>query len=156
MARVWVATSADASSVARLLGRFRGWTGSEEPSDDDLARSVNRLLDDPNTDYLLGADGDGEATGVCQLRFRYGIWLTAEDCCLEDLYVADDARRGGLGRALVEAAIEIAAGRGCRRIELDTNERNTGAIALYESLGFTAQPDPDLGRNLFLRRRLAG
>jgi ribosomal protein S18 acetylase RimI-like enzyme len=155
MARVWIATSADAASVTRLLGRFRDWFGGE-PSDDELERSVNRLLGDRNTDYLLAAESDGEAAGICQLRFRYGVWLTAEDCCLEDLYVADEARRAGLGRALVEAAIERAAKRGCRRIELDTNERNTQAIALYESVGFTARPDPEDGRNLFLRRRLDG
>jgi GNAT superfamily N-acetyltransferase len=156
MARVWLATGADEASVVYLLGRFRDWIGREEPSDGDLARSVKRLMEDPNTEYLLAAEGDGGAAGVCQLRFRYGLWLTAEDCCLEDLYVADGARRGGLGRALVEATIELASERGCRRIELDTNEHNAGALALYESLGFTAQPDPDQGRNLFLRRRLAG
>ena len=155
MARVWTATSADAATVARLLGRFRDWFGGE-PSDDELERSVKRLLDDPNTDYLLAAEGDGEPAGVCQLRFRYGVWLTAEDCCLEDLYVADEARGAGLGRALVQAAIARAAERGCRRIELDANEANAQAMALYESLGFTARPDPEGGRNLFLRRRLDG
>jgi GNAT superfamily N-acetyltransferase len=88
-----------------------------------------------------------------------GCWRTRtpEDSCLEDLYVSDHARRGGLGRALVEAALELAAGRGCRRIELDTNERNSRALALYESLGFTAWPDGEgEGRNLFLRCRLDG
>jgi ribosomal protein S18 acetylase RimI-like enzyme len=155
MARVWTATSVDAASVARLLARFRDWFGGEPP-DEEIEQSVHRLLDDPNTEYLLAADGDGEAAGVCQLRFRYGVWLSSEDCCLEDLYVADEARGAGLGRALVEAAIERATERGCRRIELDTNERNTQALALYESVGFTARPDPEGGRNLFLRCRLDG
>jgi GNAT superfamily N-acetyltransferase len=155
MPRVWRATAADAASVARLLGEFRDWMEAPEPSDESLARSVERLLEDPGTAYLLAA-ADGEAAGVCQLRFRYGVWLAAEDCCLEDLYVREDARGAGLGRALVEAAVELGAERGCRRIELDTNELNHGAVALYESLGFSSRSDATGGRNVFMRRRLAG
>ena len=91
------------------------------------------------------------------MRFRYGVWKTAEDSCLEDLYVSDSARRGGLGRALVEAALELSRERGCRRIELDTNETNVNAIALYESAGFSAESGREgEGRNLFLRAKLDG
>jgi len=85
--------------------------------------------------------------GVCQLRFRWGIWLAAEDCWLEDLYVRDDARRGGIGSALVELAVERARERGCRRVELDVADENASAKALYESHGFSVgykQPAPNL------------
>jgi ribosomal protein S18 acetylase RimI-like enzyme len=156
MPRVWKATGADAPDLVRLFAEFRDWNGSPEPSEDDLRGSIERLLRDANTVFLLAAEDDGEPTGVCQVRFRYGLWLTAEDAGLEDLFVSERARRGGLGRALVEAALEAARERGCRRIELDTNERNENAIALYESAGFSAWPGGALGRNLFLRARLDG
>jgi ribosomal protein S18 acetylase RimI-like enzyme len=42
--------------------------------------------------------------------------------------------------ALVEAALEQARSRGCRRIELDVQSDNTGARALYESCGFSSTP----------------
>ncbi len=42
----------------------------------------------------------------------------------------------GLGRALAEACVERARLRGCARIQLDSNERNGAAAALYSSLGF--------------------
>ena len=47
--------------------------------------------------------------------------------------------------------------RGARRIELDTNEDNRGAIALYESLGFSSASKvhgPLSGRDIFMGRRL--
>ena len=155
MAAIWRATEADAAHVARLLGEFRDWWGYDGPSDASFRAGVERLLADPNTAYLLGASDDGaDPAAVCQLRFRYGLWLESEDCWFEDLYVSDRARRGGLGRALVEAACEHARERGCRRIQLDVNEANSAAVALYESLGFSSWADPPGGRTLFMGRRL--
>jgi len=146
---VRLATNVDAAVVARLLGEFRDWWGYDLPSDESLARSVPRLVADEHTEFLLaGSDG------VCQLRYRFGVWLEAEDCALEDIFVREEARGAGLGRALVEAALDRARRRGCARIELDVNEANRPALALYESLGFSAWAAPPLGRNLLLRRRL--
>jgi ribosomal protein S18 acetylase RimI-like enzyme len=87
-----------------------------------------------------------------QLRYRWGIWRAGFDCLLEDLYIVEEARRSGLGRALVEGAIARARERGCRRMELDTNEDNTAARALYEGLGFVN--DRYGGRDLYYRLHL--
>ena len=154
MATIWRATEADAADVARLLGEFRDWWRYPGPPDEAFRAGVERLLGDPNTVYLLGASGDGAADGVCQLRFRYGLWHRSEDCWFEDLYVSESARRSGLGRALVEAACDHARERGCGRIQLDVNEANPAAVGLYESLGFSSWADPPGGRNLFMGRRL--
>lgn len=123
------------------------------PSDASIERSIRRLLADERTEFLLAETG-GEPAGVCQLRYRYGLWLESEDCELEDLYVRERARSGGLGRELVEAAIERARARGCGRIQLDTNEGNAAARALYESLGFSAWAETPGSNNLLMRRRL--
>jgi GNAT superfamily N-acetyltransferase len=144
-----LATSADAPLVAELVGEFRDWWRYDGPSDESLARSVPRLLADPDTDFLLAGED-----GVCQLRYRYGLWLESEDCELEDLFVRERARGSGLGRALVEAAVERARKRGCGRIQLDTNEGNQAARALYESLGFSSWAETPGGNNLLLRKRL--
>ena len=64
------------------------------------------------------------------------------------------ARRTGLGRALVEAPRSSApATRGCRRIDLDVNEDNADAIALYRAMGFSTEPKPP-GAQPLSRRRL--
>jgi ribosomal protein S18 acetylase RimI-like enzyme len=153
VSRVRHATSAEASDVARLIAEFRDWWRYEGPSDESIERSVRRLLADERTAFLL-AEADGEAVGVCQLRYRYGLWLESEDCELEDLYVREQARGSGLGRELVEAAIDRARARGCGRIQLDTNEGNAAARALYESLGFSAWAETPGGNNLLMRRRV--
>jgi ribosomal protein S18 acetylase RimI-like enzyme len=143
-----LAGPADAETVAALLGAFRDWWGSDTPSDDTFRRAAERLLDDPQTEFLLAGED-----GLAQLRYRLSAWTGVEDCWLEDLYVRDAARGTGLGRALTEAAFERARARGCRRIELDVNESNASAIALYTSLGFALEPKPP-GRTLFLGKKL--
>ena len=89
---------------------------------------------------------------MCQLRYRYGWWYDAPDCWLEDVFVVEDARGLGLGRALAAAAIERARERGCRRVQLDVNEVNAEALALYRGLGFDSMQDPP-GGNLYLMTR---
>src|SRR3954464_3139883 len=89
--------------------------------------------------------------GVAQRRFRSGVWRAGGDCLLEDLFVEESARGAGLGRALVEATLDRARARGCRRVELDTNERNDAALRLYGSFGFSATANSYGGRDLYVR-----
>jgi len=158
MSEVWVAAPGEAAHVTRLLLAFRDWFQSDHPSADSMAASVELLITDGGTEYLLGALEDrAQPCGVCQLRFRHSVWTATPDCWLEDLYVEEAARGHGLGGALVGLAFERASARGARRVELDTNEANTGAIALYESLGFSSSSKvhgPLTGRDLFMGRRL--
>jgi len=138
----------DLDTVTRLLCAFRDWWGSTTPSDDTFRATAGRLLEDPNTEFLLAGE-----SGLAQLRYRLSAWTGVEDCWIEDVYVADDARGTGMGRALVEAALARARARGCRRVELDVNETNTRAIRLYERCGFTLEPKPP-GRTLFMGAKL--
>jgi ribosomal protein S18 acetylase RimI-like enzyme len=148
---VRLASKDDAADVARLMIGFRNWWQRDQPDDAAFQAGVDRLISDPDTDFLLAAD---PAVGVCQLRYRFSIWTGTQDCSLEDIFVEPHARGSGLGRTLVEAAFERARERGCARIELDVNEANPAALALYESLGFESWSDPPGGRNLLMRRRL--
>jgi ribosomal protein S18 acetylase RimI-like enzyme len=143
------ATPEDLDTVTALLIGFRDWWNSTTPSDETFRTTAAKLLEDPNTEFLLAADDQG----LAQLRFRLSAWTGAEDCWLEDVYVTDNARGTGLGKALTQAAIDRARERGCKRIELDVNEQNTRATGLYTSLGFQIEPKPP-GRTLFLGMKL--
>jgi ribosomal protein S18 acetylase RimI-like enzyme len=149
---VWIAQPHEAEPVARLMAAFRDHLKLSEPSDEEVRAGVERLLADPGTEFLLGAAADGAPpAGVAQLRFRHGIWRAAGDCLLEDLFVDAAARGAGLGRALLDATLERARARGCRRIELDVNERNDAALRLYSSFGFSATANPYGARDLYMR-----
>lgn len=146
-----LATQDDAADVARLMIGFRDWQGRSQPADDVIERTVGRLLADPNTEFLLGGS---PPVGVCQLRYRLSVWTGTDDCCLEDIFVEADVRGSGVGRELVDAALERARERGCTRMVLDANEANAPAQALYRSVGFDSWSAAAGGNDLFMRLRL--
>ena len=150
---VRLAGGGDAEAVAALIGAFRDYYGESEPADGEILASVRALLADGSTEFLLAGD---PAVGLAQLRFRHSVWTGTDDAWLEDLFVVEPARGSGRGRALAKACVERARRRGCRRIQLDANENNEGALALYESLGFATGRSTrfDGGRDLYFTKWL--
>jgi ribosomal protein S18 acetylase RimI-like enzyme len=145
------AEAADAAAVAALLGEFRDWWDKSEPTNAEMQASVERILEAGEGEYLLAVDDSGEAVGVAQVRYRWSVWTSAPDCWFEDLWVREDARRDGHGRRLVEAVIEAARERGCKRVELDVNADNEAALGLYTACGFRTEPKPP-GKTLLIGR----
>jgi GNAT superfamily N-acetyltransferase len=125
----------DAAVVASLLIAFRDHMGYPPPAVETVPATVAKLIEDPNTVYLLAGD-----QGFAQLRFRLSAWTAVEDCWLEDVFVRASARGTGLGRALVDKSLAVARERGCKRVELDVQSDNAAAMRLYESAGFSATP----------------
>jgi ribosomal-protein-alanine N-acetyltransferase len=65
-------------------------------------------------------------------------WLIADELHINNLAVRPECRRGGVGRALVEHALDAAAREGARRATLEVRRSNAPALRLYERLGFKA------------------
>ena len=58
---------------------------------------------------------------------------------LDDVAVARDERREGIGRVLVTRLLQIAAERGLGGVTLEVSEHNTAALALYRRVGFQVE-----------------
>jgi GNAT superfamily N-acetyltransferase len=146
------AQPADADTVGRLLYDFNREFDEPTPGPQALAERLRELLAADELTVLLGGDGPH---GLAVLRFRPGIYTNALECYVAELYVVPDRRGQGLGRALMEAAIELARERGADRMDLGTSEEDVAARALYESLGFSnREGKPDGPINYFYEREL--
>ena len=62
--------------------------------------------------------------------------------------VDPDAQRQGVGRALVAAALDRLAARGCGKVNLQIRAGNTAVVAFYERLGFAVEPRTSMGRTI--------
>lgn len=143
---------ADAETIGQLLHDFNSEFDEPTPAPRALAGRVRQLLADGEITVLLAGT---EPQGLAVLRFRPAIWTEALDCYLEELYVVPDRRGQGLGRALMEAAIELAREKGATHMDLGTSEDDVAARALYERLGFSnREGKPDGPISYFYEREL--
>src|SRR5258707_13201860 len=80
---------------------------------------------------ILMAVTDGEPVGCCAL-----LAMKAGEFEVAKMAVAPSSRRTGVGRKLLTAAVETARASGAKRLYLETNQKLTAAIRLYQSVGF--------------------
>lgn len=128
------ATSADVSAIGQLLHGFNLEYDDPTPGPVVLAERIGRLLGSDETVILLGGPGPD---GLAVLRFRPAFWSAGLECYLAELYVVPPRRGQGLGRQLMECALDLARQLGADYVDLGTSEDDVAARALYESLGFT-------------------
>jgi len=146
------ATGADAEAIGRMLHDFNTEYDDPTPGPERLAERMRELLAGADTAVLLGGAGPD---GLAVLRFRPAIWDEALECYLAELYVVPSRRGQGLGRALMNAAMELARAEGATHMDLGTSEADAVARALYESLGFSNREGrPDGPINFFYEREL--
>lgn len=125
----------DAGLLGRMLFEFNLEYGETEPSAEQVEALARPQLASGEVAVVLGP-GEPPA-GFAQLRFRGSLYEPGPDACLEELWVRPAFRGAGLGRALLEAAMDLARERGATRIDLNTSVDDEAARALYASCDFT-------------------
>jgi ribosomal protein S18 acetylase RimI-like enzyme len=127
------AREADLDAVGRLLYDFNREFDEPAPRPDELAIRVGELLAGGDTGVVVAGD---DPVGLALMRFRLSLWGRGLECYLAELYVVPALRGHGIGRALMEAAMDLARARGADYMDLGTAETDVAARHLYESLGF--------------------
>ena len=126
----------DVDLVAPLFDAYRQFYA--QPSDLALARAFLAERLTRGESVIFVAERDGRPVGFVQLYPLFSstaarprrLWL------LNDLYVAPEARSGGVGRALMDRARQLAEATDAVGLELATARTNVRAQHLYESLGY--------------------
>jgi ribosomal-protein-alanine N-acetyltransferase len=132
---VRVATAADASRIAPLFDAYRQFYGLA--SNHALAeRYLAERLALGESVVLVAEAADGTPLGFVQMYPTFSSLRAARVFVLYDLYVATGARRSGIARRLMEAAVTQARAAGAVALTLQTAKTNVAAQRLYESLGW--------------------
>jgi len=93
----------------------------------------------PSCEALIAERG-GRAVGFALYFTTFSTFLCKPGLYLEDLFVEQDSRGIGLGKALLSRLAAIAQERGCGRFEWRVLDWNEPSIKFYESLGATLMP----------------
>lgn len=154
---IWIKPARSPSDLCTTHDLFRAYASSLtlDLSYQDFATELATLpgaYAPPRGEVLLAVSGDRSLGCVC-LRP-----ILSDDCCeMKRLYVSPEGRGLGLGRALVEAAVDVAGRMGYRVMRLDTLPTMVEAVALYRSIGFRPiEPyyDTPVKGTVFLEREL--
>ena len=125
------AHQSDASALAPLLAELGYPTPPEV-----IARRL-AALDSINETVLVAADAD-ELLGLITVHVTPVLHRPTYVGRITTLVVAERAHGRGIGRALVEAAEQHLARRGCALLEVTSNKKRADAHAFYEHLGYEA------------------
>lgn len=125
----------DLDRLTELFDAYRVFY--EQPSEPERARAFMReRLEQDDSVVFVGEVGDGVLRGFTQLYPSLSSVSMARIFVLNDLYVAPEARRSGVARALMESSHAHARSAGAVRVTLSTAVDNTAAQPLYESMGY--------------------
>lgn len=127
--------------VVRTDGRDPAYAALVRRLDAELRERYGELQDTYDTfnvfvpeHVAIALDGEAPVGCGCLKRFDDPATPTAE---LKRMFVAPEARRGGVGRALVAALEAWARELGYAAMVLETGDRQPEAVRLYEACGFT-------------------
>ncbi|MDP8951567.1 MAG: GNAT family N-acetyltransferase [Actinomycetota bacterium] len=130
-----VASGELADSLSFIEKSLRDGEAVAPPFVEQLERTIER----GDLEVLTARVEPGQGlVGVVVLVFRPNISAGASCASIEDLYVRVDARRRGVGRALLAAVGERCRARGISYVEVQTDEE---AALFYAALGYEPEPD---------------
>lgn len=118
-----------------LYAGYQRFYGVANPDDDRNRTFFGRFAAPSEDGLLLGAWQDGELVGFACVYWTFSSVSAAEIALMNDLFVSDGLRGKGIGRALIEAALEAARDRGLHHLEWFTAPDNTTAQRLYDTTG---------------------
>ena len=132
------ASREDVPAIVALLADDTLGASREADVDDEYLAAFDQIAADARN-RLIVAEIDGQIAGTLQLTMvpglsRHGM-LRAQ---IEAVRIAAQRRGQGLGRAMIEWAIDEARGHGCGLVQLTSDKQRPDAIRFYESMGFAA------------------
>jgi len=97
---------------------------------------LERFADYP--DYTLYvAERGGDIVGTFALLVMHNLGhLGAPSAIVEDVAVAPTSQGQGIGKAMMQFALDLCRNKGCYKLMLSSNAKREHAHAFYESLGF--------------------
>lgn len=132
--RIRLATENDAPAAVALMAQLAEYSHGQV--DDGVEDRFLAMLKLPQYAIFVAQDAIGRAIGLLTVSQRWTLWHAGPCALIEELVVDKEARRQGIGRALIQAALDWAKVQGCSEVKVSTEADNVKAQAFYRRLGF--------------------
>jgi GNAT superfamily N-acetyltransferase len=138
--RIEPVTQAQLEPLLPLIAAYQRFYEVEDVDDERNRAFFARFIAPSNDGLLLGAWRTNELLGYACLYWHFTSLVPAETVLMNDLFVTQEARGQGVGRALIEASASVARKRGAHHLEWATAPDNKTAQRLYDATGATPSP----------------
>jgi GNAT superfamily N-acetyltransferase len=135
MLQIRAATAADAACILGFIRALAEYEREPDAVKVDAPTLARQLGEQPPPFECLIAELDREPVGFALFFHTYSTWRGKRGIWLEDLFVLPEARRRGVGAALLRRVAALAVARDCARFEWSVLDWNTPAIEFYRSFG---------------------
>ena len=128
---------ANINDVSTILSFIKALAEYEDMSDQVVATEEllkEWLFEKKKAEVLLAMEGD-TAVGIALYFYNFSTFLGRAGIYLEDLFVKEEYRAKGYGKALLKELARIAVSQGCGRLEWCCLDWNKPSIDFYLSLG---------------------
>lgn len=137
MIRVSHALPGDVDKIATIAAEMSQFYGEEriEPLEVRLQQIKDALFSaGAFAHVLLARDGD-ELVGFASYSFLWPAAGLTRSLFLKELYVAEFARRRGIGTRLMQTLFQLAKTNSCSRVEWQAETNNSQARGFYARIG---------------------
>lgn len=129
------ATGEDSEDIHALAGELATVVGDSRPDSKAVQERLLELLDAPSARTLV-AEGEESLVGVVSFWIKPDLAHGDTVVEIPMLAVAEEARRQGVGKLLIQKVQKLASEHEASLIELIATPDNTDAREFYRSLGF--------------------
>ncbi|KAF7764770.1 hypothetical protein PCIT_b0834 [Pseudoalteromonas citrea] len=143
------AVKSDAADILHFINELAVYEKEPDAVLNTVFDIENKLFGDDVHAHALICEEQGEAIGFAVYFFNYSTWLGKYGLYLEDLYISQNKRGHGAGKAIMKYLARLAIEKDCGRFEWVVLDWNQPAIDFYHSIGAKQQ-------NEWIINRLSG
>jgi GNAT superfamily N-acetyltransferase len=121
-------------ALIRAKAEFDGCLESLQSKEEQIEDAF--FSDNPKAKAIV-ASIDNEVVGIATFYGIYSTFIAKPGIWLDDLYVYEQYRKDGIGKALLSKLCSIAKETGCGRIDWIVARDNKNGRGFYDSIGAT-------------------
>lgn len=140
----WISLNREFMSYEIQDGGF--WNNTDKNSDGQFASTFKEAMDNPEMIRLFIIESEGKAIGFANVMIIFSVWSHGRALILDDLYIKEEFRGGGIGRSVMEYLERYSRAQGFMRLQFQSEHTNPAAHKFYTKLGYTSE-----GMNFYVR-----
>lgn len=135
------AIASDAQTIYDFIIELAVYEKEPDAVVTSIEETREKIFGEDSSVKALICEQDGVAVGHAIYFYNYSTWLGKYGIYLEDLYVSQDKRGNGAGKAMLKHLAQKALLEDCGRFEWSCLDWNTPSREFYESIGAQSQDE---------------